>query len=73
MRPVQLGIAVVRKPATTAAMKPNSISWTCQSRCAASSEPERYIHTHSGADSPAQKAPSMKNGRKPWLSTAGPA
>ena len=30
--PVQFGTAVSRKPATTAAMYPNSISWTCQSR-----------------------------------------
>ena len=31
-RPVQFGTAVSRKPATTAAIYPNSISWTCQSR-----------------------------------------
>ena len=30
--PVQFGTAVSRKPATTAAIYPNSISWTCQSR-----------------------------------------
>ena len=31
-RPVQFGIAVSRKPVMMAGTKPNSSSWTCQSR-----------------------------------------
>ena len=55
-RPVQLGIAVKRNPATTALTYPNSISWTCQSRGANAVGNERSpanAASHNGTAAPA--------------------
>ena len=67
-RPVQLGMAVSRKPQTAAPTKPNSISWACQasgSKAVARTGMPAAAGSHSSMDSTPQSAAAKKNGRKP--------
>jgi len=74
-RPVQLGIAVSRKPAITAATKPNSISWACQvagskavGRATTPTRPPSQSATARADHIPAAR----KNGRNPTRRISGP-
>jgi hypothetical protein len=67
-RPVQLGTAVSRNPATAAQTKPNNISCPCQragGHDVASGRPSVKLAAHSGTISSAARPAPRKNGRKP--------
>ena len=73
-RPLQLGMAVSRKPATAAMAKPCTISWACQasgSIAIGSSMRPVSRRSHSSIDSAAHTAAPRKNGRNPSWNSAG--
>ena len=75
-RPVQLGIAVRRNPATVANAYPKIISCTCQatggSALGRTTAPV-YTHSQTGRAIAAHAEASRKNGRNPAEKMAGPA
>jgi hypothetical protein len=67
-RPVQLGIAVNRKPAMAAMTKPNNISWMCQasgSNRLGISIPAVSMMIHSASAAADQSPAAIKKGLKP--------
>ena len=73
--PVQFGIAVSRKPATVAAPKPKTISWTCQTAGGSadgSAASPANATSQSGMAIAAQSADARKKGRNPADSRTGP-
>ena len=69
-------MAVSRKPATTAAPKPKTISCTCQTEgesAVGNAALPVNTTTQAGMAMAAQSAAARKNGRNPAESTAGPS
>ncbi len=67
-RPVQFGIAVKRKPVTTAGVNPNSISCACHTggaKAFGNVISPKNSGSHSAITIVANSAPQRKNGRKP--------
>ena len=74
IRPVQLGTAVKRNPATVASAKPKIISCPCQSSGAiaiGSTASPRSSSSQNGTANVAHSAESRKNGRNPADRIAG--
>src|SRR5690606_1537420 len=70
LEPVQVALAVKRKPTAIVAIKPHSISWACQATPARGCPSHCGAKIHKAIAINAQPQPAIYSGRKPRLRKA---